>query len=60
MKKLLFIAMIIASVASKAQTFNDNKLYFIADNSGVEFDFSDNYLLYNWWVNIIDKDNFTR
>ena len=50
--------MIIASVAAKAQTFYDNKLYFIADNSGVEFDFSDNYLLYNWWVDIIEKDNF--
>ena len=58
MKKVLFIAMMIASVAAKAQTFYDNKLYFVADNSGVEFDFSDNYLLYNWWVNIIDKDNF--
>ena len=58
MKKLLFIAMMIASVAAKAQTFYDNKLYFIADNSGVEFDFSDNYLLYNWWVDIIEKDNF--
>lgn len=58
MKKFLFLAMFIASVSVNAQTFYDNKLYFVADNSGVEFDFSDNYLLYNWWLDIKEKDNF--
>lgn len=57
MKKLLFIAMIIASAAAKAQTFSDNKLYFIADNSGVEFDFSDSTFLNNCYLNIIEKKN---
>lgn len=57
MKKLLFIAMIIASVGAKAQTFYDNKLYFIADNSGVEFDFSDSNYLNNCYLNIIEKNN---
>ena len=57
MKKLLFIAMMIASVAAKAQTFNDNKLYFVADNSGVEFDFSNSTYLNNCYLNIIEKNN---
>lgn len=46
MKKLLFIAMIIASVSAKAQTFYNTKVAFAADASGVEFDFTDS--LYNW------------
>lgn len=48
--------MIIASVGAKAQTFYDNQLYFIADNSGVEFDFTDSTYLNNCYLNIIEKN----